>query len=344
MRRSEWDLKHVTVPDIVRVIQTNLGTIAAIVTALGTVTGAAIKFRTYFTRSRLAVPNAFPLPEVPSEQAIFAKEFPDLPTILVGRQREIHELIRAVQNHGLTFLYGESGSGKSTLLKVGLARELAQSGSWIPIYVDIWGQHWERGPQKSLADATDFALRALGLSVAQPVTAETVFSHLTELRAKTGRRPIILFDQLDDYQNAHRDRFRNAATGLFLAPGEVCDANPFWRNIRDLVLAEGDPIHVLLATRDDAESGLHCFLFEEPRVYPLARLDAADAEQLIYRLAPESVVKKPENGFVDLMSRVVANLGRDHGGKVLPMQLRVALAGIGRLTGPLTPSRLGGLG
>ncbi len=333
-----------SVADILKAINANLGTIATALTALGTLATAGITLRTHFTRSRLLVPNAFPLPEVPGEHAIFDKEFPNLQTMMVGREREIHDLARAVKDRRLTFLYGESGSGKSTLLKLGLARELAQSGTWIPIYVDVWGQDWVRGPQKSLADATDFALRALELSMDNPVITETVFSRLAELRSKTGRRPILLFDQLDDYQNANRERFRNTGTGLFLGPDEVGDANPFWRNVRDLLGTEGDPIHVLLATRDDAESGLHCFRFEEPGVYPLARLEAADVEQLIHRLAPESVVSKPENGFSDLMARIVADLGRDHGGKVLPMQLRVALAGVGRLSGPLTLSRLERLG
>ncbi|MCR8526398.1 ATP-binding protein, partial [Escherichia coli] len=143
--------------------------------ALSAVVGAIVKLRTHFTRSSLKSPNAFPLPEVPGEKTIFSSDVPNLDTMLVGRDAEVRNTVHTVQQHRLTFLYGESGSGKSTLLKLGLARELAQSGSWIPIYFDIWGQDWVRGPQKSLADATDFALRMLGLSTAEPVTVETVF-------------------------------------------------------------------------------------------------------------------------------------------------------------------------
>jgi hypothetical protein len=75
------------------------------------------------SRSRLRIPNAFPLPEIPGEQAIFAEQLTELPALLVGRETETRELARAVQNHRLTFLYGESGSGKSTVLKLGLARK-----------------------------------------------------------------------------------------------------------------------------------------------------------------------------------------------------------------------------
>ena len=71
---------------------------------------------------------------------------PDLSTTMVGREQDIHSFTRAAQDYPMTFLYGESGSGKSTLIKLGVARELAQSRTWIPIYVDIWGQDWVHGP------------------------------------------------------------------------------------------------------------------------------------------------------------------------------------------------------
>jgi hypothetical protein len=298
------------------------------------------------TRSPLIPPNAFPLPEVPGQQAIFDPQYPSLQTMLVGRERDIRDLTRAVRNRRLNFLYGESGSGKSTLLKLGLARELNQTGAWIPIYLDIWGQDWIRGPRKSLADSADFALRATNLigNPPVPVTEDNLFSRLATLRATTGRRPVLLFDQLDDYQNQQRALFRNPETGLFLTPDELCAANPFWRDLCDLLLTAGDPVHVLLATRDDAGSGLHCFRFEQPGVYPpLARLAPEDASLLIHRLAPETVVRNPEDGFRALVELLVAELSA-RGGSVLPMQLRVALAGVGRLTGPLTSSRIERLG
>jgi energy-coupling factor transporter ATP-binding protein EcfA2 len=338
-----WEAND-TLADLFQWLTTKIGAISGIVTALGVICAAGLKVRTYFSRSRLLVPNAFPLPEIPGEQAIFAPDLPDLSTTLVGRERDIRNLTRTAQDSPLTFLYGESGSGKSTLVKLGVARDLAQSGTWIPIYVDIWGQDWIRGPYSSLASATDFALRALKLATDQPVTGETIVFRLVQLRSKTGRRPLLLFDQIDDYQNVHRDRFRNSDTGVFLGPDELCEANPFWRSLRDLLLSDTDSIHAVFVTREDAKAGLHCFEFMQPRVYPLSRLDSADAKQLIHRVAPETVVKNPQNGFRDLMERVVTELGRDQGGMVLAMQLRIALAGIGRITGPLTPSRFEQLG
>jgi energy-coupling factor transporter ATP-binding protein EcfA2 len=335
-----------TLADLLTAINTRLTATASIVGALTAIGIFYVKLRTSLKRSRLIVPNAFPLPEVPGEQAIFDPQYPDLHTMLVGRNSDIANLTRAVHNGRLNFLYGESGSGKSTLLKLGLARQLHQSGAWLPIYLDSWGQDWTRGPRKSLADSTDYALRATNLAgnPPTPVLESTVFARLADLRTTAGRRPVLLFDQLDDYQNQHRALFRNPATGLFLTPDELCAANSFWHGLRDLLLTPGDPVHVVFATRDDAESGLHCFRFEEPGVYPpLARLDPDDASLLIHRLAPETVVRNPENGFWQLVELLVAELSA-RGGSVLPMQLRIALAGVGRLTGPLTPSRIEGLG
>jgi hypothetical protein len=330
-------------PEVLKAAQDNLVAIAASVTALATIIAAAIKGRAYLTRSRLLIPNAFPLPEIPGDQVIFDDTQPE-ETMLFGRKKETRDVVRAIQERSLTFLYGESGSGKSSLLKLGVARELKQSGRWIPIYVDTWGQDWAQGPQASLADATEFALRALGLSDGEAVSSANIFSRLSKLRSVTGRRPVLLFDQLDDYQNAHRAHFRNSDTGRLVSTDELCAANPFWQSIRQLLVNPDEPVRILLTTREDAKAGLHCFQFVDPGVYPLGRLYSEEARQLIHRLAPEAVVNKPENGFRQVVEKIVVELGRDHEASLLPMQLRVALAGMGNLSGSLTPSRVERLG
>jgi hypothetical protein len=149
-----------------------------------------------------------------------------------------------------------------------------------------------------LADATDYALRALasGGDGQAPVTVESVFEQLRTLRARTGRRPLLVFDQVDD---AHRARFRGPATQFFLKPDELCIANPFWKELRDLLLHPNEPVHIILATREDAQDGLYCFEFTEPRVYRLPRLDPLDAVTLIQRLSPEGVIRNPENGSLN---------------------------------------------
>jgi hypothetical protein len=333
-----------SLPELLQALKEQAGAITVILAALAAVVTAAYRVRTHLSRSRLLKSDAFPLPEVPGEQVIFAKEFPELNTLLVGRGGAVREVSAKVRSSALTFVYGESGSGKSTFLKLGLCRELVES--WAPIYIDVWGTDWVGGPWKSLADATDFAVRALGIGGdgQAAVTRESVFEQLRTLRARTGRRPLLIFDQVDDYQNAHRARFQDPVTQFFLSPDELCNANPFWKEVRNLLLHLSEPAHIVLATREDAQGGLYCFEFTEPSVYRLPRLDPQDAKILIQRLSPEGVIRNPENGFTELIQRIVAELGRDGQGAILPMQLRIALAGLGRLNGPLTPGRLDKLG
>jgi hypothetical protein len=329
---------------VLTAISTNVGLISAIVAGLGVVVTAALRVRAYFTRSRLLVPNAFPLPEVPGEETIYGELTAEMRTTFIARPNEVAKLEHAVESTRLTFLYGESGSGKSTLLRLGLARRMRESGRWIPIYLDAWGRDWIEDPQQKLADATDFALRAMKLSTNEPVSRKTVFHRISEVRGRTGLRPILLLDQIDDYQNEHRERFRNAETGLLISLEELCNSNTFWQSIRDLILDKENPIHVLLTTRDDAKAGLHCFQFGEAAVFPLPRLDPSEAEQLVHQLAPETIVDRPENGFRAVISQLLSQLGRNYEAAVLPMQLRIALAGVGTVAGPLTPTRIERLG
>jgi hypothetical protein len=344
-RGTSWSPQCMNLRDFLNALKAPATAVSAVLAALVALTSAAYKLKTHFSRSRLLRADAFPLPEVPSEQAIFADNY-RVDTMLVGRDSEISAVAGDVRSSVLTFVYGESGSGKSTFLKLGLCRELAKPGGWAPIYIDAWGSDWERGPWNALADSTDFALRAvsiIGLE-APAITRESVFERLRNLRKTVGRRPLLVFDQIDDYQNAHRTSFRRPGTQFLVTPDELCEANPFWREIRDLLLQSDEPVRLLLSTRDDAQDGLHCFEFTKPSVYQLPRLGPGDAITLVQRLTPNSIIKNPENGFTELTQRIATELGNEHAGAILPMQLRMALAGLGTLSGPLTPGRLDKLG
>ena len=331
---------------LLHALQDSAKALSAVVAAIVALVTAVYKLRTHLSRSRLLRSNAFPLPEVPNEQAIFSTAFGDLDTMLVGRDGAVHEMVVNVRSSVLTFIYGESGSGKSTFLKLGLCREFVKRGDWLPIYVDVWGSNWERGPRRALADATDTALRALSIGSKElsSVTAETVFEQLCTLRKQTGRRPLLVFDQIDDYQNAQQSNFRRRETQFLLTPDELSAANSFWKEVSDLLRHPDEPVHLVLATRDDAQDGLHCFEFTKPSVYRLPRLGPEDALTLVQRLTTAAVVRNPENGFNQLTERIATELGIEHGGAILPIQLRMAMAGLGSLSGPLTPRRLENLG
>jgi hypothetical protein len=80
---------------ILEFLKTRLGSISASVTSAVAILTALKKGKDYFERSRLIVPNAFPLPEIPSEQSIFMATVPDLSTMLIGREHAMRTLQQA---------------------------------------------------------------------------------------------------------------------------------------------------------------------------------------------------------------------------------------------------------
>ncbi len=86
----------------------------------------------------------------------------DRPEHLIGRERDVERLTKLCKDFRLIFLVGESGAGKSALLQSGLVPSWAesQSSDFFPIYLDVWGEDWEKGPRQSLCDCVWKALSA----------------------------------------------------------------------------------------------------------------------------------------------------------------------------------------
>ena len=295
-------------------------------------------------KSKLLRPDAFKLPQIPESTAIYQRDFSEVDHFLVGRDRDTAVLTRILQENPLVFVDGPSGVGKSTLLKLGVARRLMQTGAWLPVYVDIWGMDWVDGPRQALADALQIAVEygleqsqreRLGLGSA--VTTENIWRILEGLRAVCGRRPVLIFDQIDDYQNRHWQRFKGD-DGALISTTTLLERNAFWVEISRLCRSNG--VHITFAVRSDAAISLNTLRFQEPKPFRLARLESADVRSLIENLVDEAAVAHPENGFDQLKDRIAEDLqerGSDPG--VLPIQMRVAISGLSSLA-RLTPSHL----
>jgi hypothetical protein len=65
-----------SLPELLHTLKEPARTITGIMAALVAVVTAAYRVKTHLSRSRLLKSDAFPLPEVPGEQAIFAMELP----------------------------------------------------------------------------------------------------------------------------------------------------------------------------------------------------------------------------------------------------------------------------
>lgn len=295
-------------------------------------------------KSKLLRPDAFKLPQIPESTAIYQRDFAEVDHFLVGRDRDTAVLTRILQENPLVFVDGPSGVGKSTLLKLGVARRLMQAGAWLPVYVDIWGVDWVDGPRQALADALQIAVEN-GLEEAHrerlgldgTVTTENLWRTLEGLRAECGRRPVLIFDQIDDYQNRHWQRFKGDDDAL-ISTTTLLESNAFWVEISRL--CRSSAVHIAFAVRSDAAICLNSLRFQEPKTFRLARLESADARSLIENLVDEDAVAHPENGFEQLKDRIAEDLqqrGSDPG--VLPIQMRVAFSGLSSLA-RLTPSHL----
>jgi hypothetical protein len=222
----------------------------------------------------------------------------DDPAHFFGRKEDLDRLLDCCRTHFQTNLVGESGSGKSTLVRMGLLRH------WDPKHVvpiDEWGQDWDEGPRRALV-----ALHRFLNEDGEPV--------------------LVVFDQLDDYQARHRDRFLEPGGTTWKSAGDIEKASPYWHSLARLV-QEGR-VRVLFVTRADAAIGLDSVRFvKQPKNNQLGRLDAAYVDPLLDTLTrPEDgaeVVSDPQFGWERLKQRLSRDLQTD--GFVLPIQMAVTL-------------------
>jgi hypothetical protein len=271
----------------------------------------------------------------------------DEPRHLKGREEDLDRLSTHCNEYQQVYLVGESGAGKSALIQAGLCPALKADRGLFPIYLNIWGEDWQKGPRFALIQElgetfSEEERRALGLTA--PPEPEDLVSILEQFRAKLGRTPLLIFDQFDDYQTRHRSQFLAGRRRTWLSASRLIEANAFWLDIKQLI--DNHAVHCLFATRTDAADGLESVRFVEPRVYPLDRLHAASVLPLLTDLttnAENPIVFAPDRGWERLKGRLARDLSQD--GAVLPVQMKIVLQGLASL-GSLTVrdyERVGGL-
>ena len=266
----------------------------------------------------------------------------DRPDHLIGREGDVERLTKLCKDFRLIFLVGESGAGKSALLQSGLVPSWAESksSSFLPIYLDVWGEDWEQGPRQSLCDCVWKALSAKDreiLTLREAPRPEELVALLGTLSASLHRTPVILLDQFDDYQSRHRSLFLPPNRKTWLSAKNLVKKNAFWRDLQTLLA--GGAVRCVIATRSDAADGLDCVRVVPPRTYRLERLEKSDVETLLTRLTEsvdpaDPVVVAPEAGWERLKERLARDLDQD--GAILPVQMRTAFRGLAALPA-LTP-------
>lgn len=261
---------------------------------------------------------------------------PGNPEHLIGRGDDVRLLREKCAARPLVFLIGDSGTGKTALVQAGLIPAAGQEGHFLPVYLDMADLDWEAGPLDSLADRFWRNLSAderKALGAEKPPARNALPALLAGCYAALGRIPLVILDQIDDYQLRHRDRFFPPSTRRWLAASEVLPQNRFWAMLAELLGARR--LHLLLVTRSDNADGLESLrLSPEPMVVRLDPLPAGFALRVIDQLTQSPagaspVIEAPERGWERLRIRLADDLER--GGAVLPQQMKLALLGLARL-------------
>jgi hypothetical protein len=273
---------------------------------------------------------------------------PDDSRYLVGRTDDVDALISTCRESALVYLVGESGAGKTALIQAGVLPRLTSDSSLLPIYLNSYGHDWEAGPRVTLLHTVKSSVPANIISGSVSLIRDTAVSLvrvIEELQNKVDKTFLIIFDQFDDYQTRHRQRFLLENTHVWPSVASLMTTNAFWRDI-DQLLRVGC-IQCMFVTRDDSADGLESVRFSEPKIYRLDRVKKQFLSGLLDDLTSAKdgrvVVSNPDRGWNRLKPRLIRDLAHD--GFVLPAQLKIVLEGLGTL-GSLTVreyERSGGL-
>lgn len=273
-------------------------------------------------RSRLLAPDALTLRS-------------DNPEHLRGRDDDVDRLLRLCREFPQVHLVGESGAGKSAVVQAGLSPKLIGVTA-LPVYIASWGGDWSTGPLSSLAEAVSETIHKdlevqSGLQPFLPITKFNVFSILLKVQQDCLRSPVLIFDQFDDYQTRHRSLFLSGSAGTWSDVATLVNHNEFWAEVNRHLLA--NVFHVVFVTRADTADGLESVRFLTPKVYRLDRLKADFILPLLTEMTDADgkrlVVSNPERGWTKLRERLARDLTQE--GSVLPVQMRLALQGLGSL-------------
>ncbi len=260
---------------------------------------------------------------------------PDNPDHLIGRDEAVKKLEDRCRDAFLVHLVGESGAGKSALVRSGLIPKLKADATLLPVELDAWGQDWEQGPRTALANGIWKSISELEPDQ-RPIETrpepDEISRVLQQLGTDLGRTPLLIFDQFDDYQARHRERFIVTERQTVLSTDELLQANSFWKEINDLL--QDRKVRCLFVTRADTAAGLESVRFIKPQVFPLDRPEVNIVNQLLTTLTTageeeSEVVRNPDHGWNRLKGRIERDLAED--GMVLPVRLRVVLQGLSQL-------------
>ena len=196
---------------------------------------------------------------------------------LLGSEAEIEDLVRTCDAAPLVFL---SGQLRRRQVRADPRRPGSQAARRRALAADP-PRHGRRDFDRGLASALGEAFwRTLSeaertqLGCASFPRPHRALKALRTSHRATGRRPLVLLDQIDDYQLRHHERFLTAELHTWQPTSATLAASRFWRWIAAVL--ERRQLGTMLVTRSDNHSALESLrLVPDPKSYPLGPLPSA---------------------------------------------------------------------
>jgi Novel STAND NTPase 1 len=194
----------------------------------------------------------------------------------VGREEDTRSLTNLICTSYQVWLNGDSGVGKSVLLRKAILPELEKRK--IPIiYLNSWRGDWEQTPASVVLEK--LGKRPNGGSM-----------DLLSRELGTSRDLVIIFDQFDEFQIEHRDKFI-PPHGSVISRAQLEQTNQFFRILNSAVREQH--VRCVFVARRDVEWGKRVVLFDDAAEFFLRRLPSNIVEAEIGRIVPRDAPHEP---------------------------------------------------
>lgn len=226
-----------------------------------------------------------------------------------------------LQSNDLLFLIGKTGVGKTWFAQKVMVQRLKDDPLYIPIYLNLRVSEWSRVPLELLANR----LRNQGVDSSADLpdcSPKEVLSVIQSIRNQTGRTPLIICDQFDDYWHTHRESFHSKRRPLKSA--DLAARNVFWNTISRALEAR---LIKCVIVAHDSFTALDSVRFGDYAVYTLHGLDSHATAQIVGQVLQKASANAAQSAgeLMALRDAMTSDLLEHNHGMALPIEISVVL-------------------